>query len=435
MEPETIQALQTEFKTVVEELQLRVKEMRDLRDQLEEERTKLGEASSETTAQLVKIELRIQELQEKQTEIALKVNTPRLTGKETEEIAEDAQVKAFFKFARFAAGQGEKLTEEERAILYPDVEGKTYYIKGAERGPKEARALVENATGEILVPESIDKAIIRTIAEAVVIRPLAAVRTITSNREKHRRIGECAFAYGTALELGGDAAETEVTPEDWAWQYIEDGYALVWFGVNELQDSDYDLVSYIQDSVARARGEVEDNKYLKGAGHASLEPDGLLNGATLTRVTAADDVTIGFDDLLDLMYGYEDSSSEVLKGVYRRTGVFLMHSFTELAFMKVKDLDGQYVWQPAIAAGAPNTIRGKGVYTHDDFDQIAASNDVALFGDIRSCYRILDRQGMTMQRLVEIRALAGLVGFLFKIRNTGGIIRPEACRVLQMAAE
>lgn len=433
MEPETIQALQTEFKTVAEELKLRVKEMRDLRDQLEKERTKLGEASGETKAQLDKIEQRISELQEKQTEIALKVNTPRLSGKETEEIAEDTQVKAFFKFARFAAGQGEKLTKEERTILYP--EGKKYYIKGAEREPEEARALVENDTGEILVPESIDKAIIRTIADAVVIRPLAAVRTITSNREKHRRIGECSFSYGPALELGGDAAETEVVPVDWAHQYIEDGYALVWLGVNELMDSDYDLVSYIQDSVARARGEVEDLKYLKGAGHTSQEPDGLLKGTTLARVTAEAATAIGFDDLLNLMYGYKDSSSEVLKGVYRRAGVFMMHSFTELAFMKVKDLKGQYVWQSAIAAGAPNLIRGKGVYTHDDFDQIGAENDVALFGDIRSCYRILDRVGMTMQRLVEIRALAGLVGFLFKIRNTGGIIRPEACRVLQMKAE
>lgn len=433
MEPESIQALQAEFKTVVEELQLRVKEMRDLRDQLEGERTKLGEASGETKAQLDKIEQRISELQKQQTEITLKFNTPRLSGEETEQVAEDAQVKAFFKFARFAAGQGEKLTEEERTILYPD--GKKYYIKGAEREPMEARALVENTTGEILVPESIDSAIIRTIGEATVIRPLAAVRTITSNREKHRRIGECSFSYGTALELGGNAAETTPTPEDWAYQYIEDGYAVVWLGVNELMDSDYDLVAYIQDSVARARGEVEDEKYLKGAGHASQEPDGLLNSTTLTRIVAADDTTVGFDDLLNLMYGYEDSDSEVLKGVYRRAGAFLMHSFTELAFMKVKDEDGQYVWQSSIAAGAPNTIRGKGVYTHDDFDQIAAEADVALFGDIRSCYRILDRQGMTMQRLVEIRALAGLVGFLFKIRNTGGIVRPEACRVLQMATE
>jgi len=64
---------------------------------------------------------------------------------------------------------------------------------------------------------------------------------------------------------------------------------------------------------------------------------------------------------------------------------------------------------------------------------ISTGNNTVIFGDIRSTYRILDRRGLTMQVLKELKALSGQVGFLFTWRNTGGIIRAEASRILQQA--
>ena len=60
--------------------------------------------------------------------------------------------------------------------------------------------------------------------------------------------------------------------------------------------------------------------------------------------------------------------------------------------------------------------------------------DIGIFGDLRAGYRILDRQGMTMQRLVELYATAGLIGLLAGFRVGGAVVRPNAIRILQELA-
>ena len=59
---------------------------------------------------------------------------------------------------------------------------------------------------------------------------------------------------------------------------------------------------------------------------------------------------------------------------------------------------------------------------------------VAIFSDIRSGYRIVDRLGMTVQRLTELYAEAGLVGFKVHYRVGGGVIRPDPLRILNVPA-
>lgn len=428
----SISQVQRDFQPVMEELNLRVKELRELQSQLESERTEFGEGLHETQSHINNLEERIKELSEEQRKLSDDFHAPRLTREEADKIDQDKQISAFLKYCRFAAGSGEKLTEEERAALYPD--GKTYSLPsepGQYRsyGPEQARALVENSTGQILVPESFDTAIMQTVEKESIIRPLATVRSVASDREKYRKLTQFSVAYGEALELGGSVSESNITPTE-HYQYIENGYGLAWFGVNELEDSDVNLVQYMTQSFARAKRETEDTKFLRGSGHSSFEPEALIDSSTLTAITAAGAAAITFDDLQDLIYGYEDSNSTALKSSYQKNACFIMHPFTELAVMKLADDNGQYLWQPTAVAGVPNTIRGYPVHTSTDMPQIAASANSVYFGDVRSTYRILDRRGMTMQRLVEVQATAGLVGFLFSFRNTGGIVRAEASRLL-----
>jgi HK97 family phage major capsid protein len=58
--------------------------------------------------------------------------------------------------------------------------------------------------------------------------------------------------------------------------------------------------------------------------------------------------------------------------------------------------------------------------------QAGASDPSVLFGDVRSGYLIADRQQITVQRLDERYADQGLVGFLFRQRVGGDVIRPAA---------
>ena len=60
--------------------------------------------------------------------------------------------------------------------------------------------------------------------------------------------------------------------------------------------------------------------------------------------------------------------------------------------------------------------------------------DVVIFGDVRAGYRVIDRLGMTLQRLVELYSEQGLIGFKVHFRVGGGVIRPDALRILQVPA-
>lgn len=91
------------------------------------------------------------------------------------------------------------------------------------------------------------------------------------------------------------------------------------------------------------------------------------------------------------------------------------------------------MWQPGLTAGQPNTLLGKPVQISDDVAAIAASAKVALFGDF-SYYWIADRQGRYFQRLNELYAANGYVGFRAFERVDGKLILSAAMKYLQMSA-
>lgn len=435
LDPPSVQQMQTEFNENAKDILKRLKEYREEIEEIKKDLPDNVQKAMEGVTS--KYEKELLTLRKKQDELSAKFAAPRLGGKEAEKATDDKQMKAFFKKLRNVYVKGApRLTQEDYADLYP--ENKTYYFPcdpgspNAALGPAEARALVEDTTGEILVPESLEAEIMRAVGKLAVVRPLATVKTITSNRERYRAITELSMAYGTSLEIGGTATESTPTPSE-EHQYIEDMHGLVKFGENELDDSDFNLMTFMVDSFSRAKGELEDTKFIEGAGHASHEPVGLLNSTTITRITAAASDAVVYEDILDLMHGYEDSNSTPLPAAYQRNGVFILHPFTELALLKIEDKDERPLWWPSMAVGLPNTLYGKAVYTQEDMPLISTGNDVIIYGDIRATYRIIDRQGLSIFKLNELYRLGGLVGFRPKCRNTGGIVRAAACRILDMA--
>ena len=119
-------------------------------------------------------------------------------------------------------------------------------------------------------------------------------------------------------------------------------------------------------------------------------------------VTAASATAITADELISLVYS--------LKAPYRSKAKFLMNDATVAAIRKLKDLNGVYVWQPALTAGEPDRLLGYPLYTSPKVPTMAAGARVIAFGDF-SCYWIADRAGRTIKRLNELFATNGQVGF------------------------
>ena len=110
-----------------------------------------------------------------------------------------------------------------------------------------------------------------------------------------------------------------------------------------------------------------------------------------------------------------------------------MNDSTVKAVRKLKDQNGQYIWQPSVQLGTPDMILNRPVYTIQYMPAVSAGNKVALFGDF-SYYWIADRQGRTSKRLNELYAVNGQVGFLGSQRVDAKTILPEALTTLKMGA-
>ena len=122
-----------------------------------------------------------------------------------------------------------------------------------------------------------------------------------------------------------------------------------------------------------------------------------------------------------------------LKAPYRKNAVFVMNDASIKALRKLKDNNGQYLWQPSLTASTPDTLLGRPVYTSAFMPGLEAGAKSVLFGDL-SYYWVADRQGRSFRRLGELFAPTGQVGFLATQRVDGKLILPEAVKVLQQKA-
>ena len=118
-----------------------------------------------------------------------------------------------------------------------------------------------------------------------------------------------------------------------------------------------------------------------------------------------------------------------LKSPYRKKAVWVLNEQTVKALRKVKDSNGQYIWQPSVTAGVPDTILNRPYVTSVYAPTPDAGSKAIAFGDF-SYYWIADRQGRSLKRLNELFAMNGQVGFLAFQRVDGKLILPEAVKTL-----
>ena len=275
-----------------------------------------------------------------------------------------------------------------------------------------------DSEGGYLVPDEYERTLVEALEEENVFRQLAKVIRTSSG---DRKIPVVA-TKGTASWIDEEGAYLE---SDDAFGQVSIGAYKVgtMIKVSEelLNDSVFDLEAYISREFARRIGAKEEESFFTGDG--SGKPLGVLaaTGGAETGVTAASATAITADELIDLFYS--------LKAPYRRNAVWVLNDSTIKAIRKLKDNQGQYLWQPSLTAGAPDLLLGKPVRTSAYVPAIAADAKTVAFGDF-SYYWIADRQGRSFKRLNELYAATGQVGFLASQRVDGKLILPEAIKVL-----
>ena len=324
---------------------------------------------------------------------------PTLLGMETRSgRASDEYRKAFWNAMRTRAGEG----------LDPVI--------------KNALQIGTDTEGGYLVPDEFERTLVDTLEDENIFRRLANVITTSSG---DRKIPVVA-SKGTASWIDEEGAIPE--SDDSFGQVSIGAYKLgTMIKVSEelLNDSVFNLETYIAKEFARRIGNKEEDTFFTGDG--SGKPTGILaaTGGAQLGVTTASATAITIDEILDLFYS--------LKAPYRNKAVFVMNDATVKAIRKLKDGQGQYLWQPSLQAGTPDTILNRPLYTSAYVPAIAASAKTIAFGDF-GYYWVADRQGRVFKRLNELYAATGQVGFVATQRVDGKLILPEAIKVLQQKA-
>lgn len=269
-----------------------------------------------------------------------------------------------------------------------------------------------DADGGYLVPEEYDKRLIQALDEENIMRSLGSKITTSGQHKINIAATKPAAAW---IEEGGALTFGDATFD----QIYLDAYKLhVAIKVTEelLYDNAFGLENYIITQFGKALGNAEEDAFLNGDGTG--KPTGIFDatkgGNIYTTLTAA----LKSDDILDLIHG--------LKRPYRKSASFIMNDSVLVQIRKLKDNNGQYLWQPSYQAGVPDRLLGYKVYT-----SAYAPEDAIAFGDY-SYYNIGDRGTRSFAELRELFAGNGMIAFLAKERVDGKLVLPEAVQITKL---
>ena len=272
-----------------------------------------------------------------------------------------------------------------------------------------------DADGGYLVPEEYDHRLIDVLTEENIMRGIATKITTSGEHKINIAATKPAAAWieeGEALSFGDATFD----------QKILDAHKLhVAIKITEelLYDNAFGLENYIITEFGKALANAEEDAFLNGDGVG--KPTGIFDktkgGESIGTLTAA----LKSDDILDLIYK--------LKRPYRKNASFIMNDATLAQIRKLKDNNGQYLWQPSYQANEPDKILGYNIRT-----SAFAPTDAIAFGDYKY-YNIGDRGSRSFKQLNELFAGNGMIGYVAKERVDGLLILPEAVKILGLKAD
>ena len=304
------------------------------------------------------------------------------------------------------------------------------YVK---RGEEKALSIGSNPDGGYLVPTETETTINDMLTAISPIRAIAGLRQVSS------------AVYKKPITIAGPAvgwvAETAARPQT-SSQSIDavtfataELYAQPAATAAFLDDAAVDVGQWIADEVNVAFAQQEGAAFINGDG--SNKPTGFLHvpqvadaswawgslGYLPTGVAGALPASNPSDILIDLVYA--------LKAGYRQNASWVMNRKTQAALRKLKDSDGNYLWQPAATASGQATLMGFPLVEAEDMPDIGAGATPIAFGDFRRGYLVVDRMGVNVLR--DPFSAKPYVLFYTTKRVGGGVQDYEAIKLLKFA--
>lgn len=300
------------------------------------------------------------------------------------------------------------------------------------KGPRAAMSEGVPADGGLLTPIEWDRTISGRLKLITPMRQEATVQSIskagftklfTDRNVGSGWVGETASRPATA------------TPQFQALAFgLGQLYANAAASQDVLDDAEIDLENWLTGEIETEFARQEGIAFVGGDG--ANKPFGFLNYATggsaaarhpwgaIEVVTSGAAAAITADKIVDIIYK--------LPAIYTPNAKFFTNRSSLGAVRKLKDGQGNFLWQPTFVAGQPSTLAGYPVVDMPDMPNVAANALALAFGDMREAYLIIDRIGFRILR--DPFTNKPFICFYCTKRVGGGVKNPDALKIMQIAA-
>lgn len=289
-----------------------------------------------------------------------------------------------------------------------------------------AAGTVSGSAGGYLVPQGYMPDLVKTMAMWGPMLDPGVTRVIdtdTGNNLPWPTVDDVANV-GALLSENTQATEQDVT----FGQRSLDAYTftskIVRVSLQLLQDSAFSMDPVLTELFGERIGRAA-NIYLT-TGNGTSQPNGIVTASTLGK-TAASATAVTADELMDLQHSVDPAyrSAPSCRWMFRDS--------TLLAIRKLKDGQGNYLWQMGdVRVGAPDTFLGHPYTINQAMPAMATAQRSVLFGDFNK-YIVRRVRDFTVLRLVERYADFLQVGFIAFNRIDGEIADSSAIKHLVQA--
>lgn len=306
-----------------------------------------------------------------------------------------------------------------------------YLRKGMDSGLEQiqtkALSVSSDANGGFLVPNQMADLIVSIVNESSPMRALATVETISSDSlDVIEDVTDMDAAWGdettvrsaetTSSTLGRNTIDTfELYAQPQATQKLVD-------------DASINIEEWVARKVADKMARLEATAFISGNG--ATQPKGILTYTAGTafgqiqQINSGTSAVVTSDSLINLYYSLKDD--------YARNATFFMHRNTVQAVRLLKEATtNQYLWQPGLAAGTPDSLMGVPVAVAADMPVPAAASLSIAVADFKRAYLIVDRIGIRTLR--DPFTSKPFVKFYTTKRVGGEVVNTDAIKILRLA--
>ncbi|MEY9198682.1 HK97 family phage major capsid protein [Sinorhizobium fredii] len=317
----------------------------------------------------------------------------------------------FFKFLASGADLG-ALDSEERAVLRAGV------VQDME---KRIQTGGSNAAGGYTVPVELQNMLVRAMKawgpmyDGNVVSELntssgnALPIPTTDDTSKTGVQG----TEGTALTDDGSAdavfGQKQLEAYDFNTKFVKFSWQLA-------QDSIFNMEALLADLLGERLGRLANAQLTTGTG--SSAPNGVVTASSLGK-TAASATAIASDEIIDLVHSVDPAYRSAPKVA------FMFNDLTLAAIRKLKDGQGNYLWQMGdVKSGEPGTLLGHRYHINQAMANIATGNKSMIFGDLGKYWvRKVGSPvlGVLRERFWPDLGIAGLIRFDGELLDTTAV--------------